>query len=100
MKTILLIVLVAALALASQRKIKNLIGRAKGYGYCQRCHDSWWWKKNTATPFEHSLGLFMLCDECWNKLHPREREKNFFSFSPITTEEQRQEVITKSFSNK
>ena len=69
----LVIIAAVLISLAVWRPVLNGIGRAKGSGQCAKCGDSWWWKKNRPIHFEHSLGLFLLCDRCWDKLTPLER---------------------------
>ncbi len=54
-------------------KMKNNIGRMKGYGACSRCSGTWNWKKNHATSYSASGGMFPLCEECYQECTPQER---------------------------
>jgi hypothetical protein len=55
------------------RAQKNCRGRRGGYGGCERCHDTWNWKKYHVTEYGEGGGCFPLCEECWKALSPTER---------------------------
>lgn len=56
------------------RRLKNLRGRAAGFGSCLRCDDSTLWKPMHTTWYTASQGCFPLCEECWRQLAtPQER---------------------------
>ena len=55
------------------RKFKNEAGRAKGFGGCYRCGDTWDYKKPHTTPYDDTGGCFPLCESCWASLTPTER---------------------------
>ena len=50
------------------RWIKNLIGSFKGYKKCQKCKDSYYWKKPARVFFDKGCSISALCEECFNKL--------------------------------
>lgn len=62
------------------RRILNAKGRAKGFGGCLRCGDTWDWQQEHSTPYRFipnsSLvveSCFPLCEGCWSSLTPEER---------------------------
>ena len=55
------------------RLAKNAVGRAKGYGGCAKCGDTWDWKANHSTYYDNGQGCFPLCEECWQCLTPETR---------------------------
>lgn len=67
-------------------KMRNNIGRLKGYGECSRCGGTWNWKKGHTIPYKASktrthingkpyypVGMFPLCEECYQECSPQER---------------------------
>lgn len=54
-------------------KIRNIIGRLKGYSGCKRCGDTWDYKEEHDTKFLEGRGCFPLCQECWESLLRSER---------------------------
>lgn len=47
------------------RKIRNFIGKLKGYGSCYICGDTWNWKEEHTIYFTEGRGAFPTCEECW-----------------------------------
>lgn len=56
-----------------RRRVKNAVGRAKGYGWCYRCEDTWDRVEGHSTPYGNGRGCFPLCESCWAALTPEER---------------------------
>ena len=55
------------------RVIKNILGRLRGYGGCNRCGDTWNWKEAQGVPYGVGRGCFPLCRQCYMELSPEER---------------------------
>lgn len=59
-------------------KIKNFIGRFKGYSGCSHCGGTWNWKENKTIPYREKIssistadtysGMFPVCKECFERL--------------------------------
>lgn len=49
-------------------RIRNWIGRAKGYSGCYHCRGTWNWKKHHNIPYREGSSMFPLCRECFEKL--------------------------------
>ena len=68
----------------SLRKARNAAGRARGFGDCLRCGDSWSWKKDHITEFGNAEddwayeGMFPLCEECWQGLKTPENRLPYY----------------------
>ena len=52
---------------------RNALGKARGYGGCYRCGDSWAWKQHHDTPIRNGRTCFPLCQECWDSIGVTER---------------------------
>lgn len=67
-----------------RRKLRNAKGRAKGYGGCYHCGDTWDWKDSHETLIEGDTAFggisacFPLCEECWQKLGTPEARWPFY----------------------
>ena len=46
----------------------NALGQSKGFGGCEYCGDRWNWKKYKTIRIDERLGMFPLCEECFEKL--------------------------------
>jgi transcription elongation factor Elf1 len=48
------------------RRIKNYIGKLKGYSTCPNCNDSWYWKESDSLMFSDDTSV-LICKECLSK---------------------------------